>query len=109
MNKVINVIMGESQSAFVLGKVVHDNIIIAHELLRENNKKHIPPRCAIQIDIHKAFYDTVEWIALESIMIEMNFPAQFIKYIMVCFNSASYKYNINGNQSKFLKAKRGLR
>lgn len=47
MNKVINVIMGESQSAFVLGKVVHDNIIIAHKLLKENNKKHIPPRCAI--------------------------------------------------------------
>jgi hypothetical protein len=52
-------VVDESQSAFVPGKIIHDNIIIAHELLRGYNRKHISPRCAIQMDLQKA-YDTVE-------------------------------------------------
>ena len=49
------------------------SIIIAHELLRGYNCKHISPRCAIQMDLQKA-YDTVEWGALKIIMREMSFP-----------------------------------
>jgi hypothetical protein len=59
LSKVITVVVDESQSAFVPGKIIHDNIIIAHELLRGYNRKHISPRCAIQMDLQKA-YDTVE-------------------------------------------------
>ncbi|CAJ2644791.1 unnamed protein product [Trifolium pratense] len=108
LSKVINAVVDESQSAFVPGKIIHDNIIIAHELLRGYNRKHISPRCAIQMDLQKA-YDTVEWTALETIMREMNFPGKFIKWVMICVGTVSYKYAINGQQSEILKAKRGLR
>jgi hypothetical protein len=108
LSKVITVVVDESQSAFVPGKIIHDNIIIAHELLRGYNRKHISPRCAIQMDLQKA-YDTVEWTALEMIMREMNFPKKFINWIMICVSTVSYKYAINGQQSELLKAKRGLR
>jgi hypothetical protein len=107
-SKVIIVAVDESQSAFVPGKVIQDNIIVAHELLRGYNRKHISPRCAIQMDLQKA-YDTVEWTALETIMREMNFPPKFIYWIMVCVSTVSYKYAINGQHSEVLKAKRGLR
>jgi hypothetical protein len=108
LSKVIIVVVDESQSAFVPGKVIQDNIIIAHELLRGYNRKHISPRCAIQMDLQKA-YDTVEWTALETIMREMNFPPKFIHWIMVCVSTVSYKYAINGQHSEVLKAKMGLR
>lgn len=41
LNKIISVIMDENQSTFVPGKIIHDNIMIAHELLRCYNRKHI--------------------------------------------------------------------
>ncbi|XP_058776403.1 uncharacterized protein LOC131650721 [Vicia villosa] len=108
LSKCINKIVHDSQSAFIPGKVIQDNIILAHELLRGYSRKHISPRCAIQMDIQKA-YDTVEWHALESIMREMSFPPTFVDWIMICVRTVSYKYVINGKPSPSIQAKRGLR
>lgn len=108
LGKLINFILDESQSNFILGKVIQDNIFLAHELIRGYNMNHISPRCAIQMNLQKA-YDTIKWKALEDIMREMNFPAKFIKWIMVCFSTVSYKYAINGQHSKYLKVRKCLR
>ncbi|XP_058725738.1 uncharacterized protein LOC131597033 [Vicia villosa] len=64
LGRVINEIVGNNHSAFLLGRVIHVNILMAHELLRGYNRKYISPRCPIQMDTHKA-YETVEWPALE--------------------------------------------
>ncbi|XP_058783305.1 uncharacterized protein LOC131657981 [Vicia villosa] len=42
-------------------------------------------------------------------MNEMSFPIKFVKWIMVAVRTVSYRYLINGQASKILKAKRGLR
>lgn len=68
----------DSQSAFLPGKVIHDNIIVAHELVKGYGRKRISPRCMVQMDLQKA-YDTVEWDALEGILLEMSFPQQFVQ------------------------------
>nr|XP_043611730.1 uncharacterized protein LOC122583383 [Erigeron canadensis] len=47
-----------NQSAFISGRHIQDNILIAQELLREYNRKSGPKRCTMQIDIQKA-YDTL--------------------------------------------------
>ncbi|XP_058783633.1 uncharacterized protein LOC131658343 [Vicia villosa] len=60
------------------------------------------------MDLQKA-YNTVEWSALENIMKEHNFPQKFIDWTMICIETVSYRYTINGQASKILKAKRGLR
>ncbi|XP_058761310.1 uncharacterized protein LOC131634689 [Vicia villosa] len=69
LRKVINIVVDYSQSTFVPRKVIQDNIIIAHELLRGYNRKHIFLRCSIQI-------------ALEDIMKETSFPSKSIKWTM---------------------------
>ncbi|XP_058753184.1 uncharacterized protein LOC131626385 [Vicia villosa] len=108
LSKVIGCLVDPSQSAFIPGRVIHDNILMARELLRRYTCKYLSPKCAIQMDLQKA-YDTVEWYALECILREMNFPPHFTKWIMLCMTTASYRYYIHGRQSKILKAKRGLR
>ncbi|XP_058768387.1 uncharacterized protein LOC131642117 [Vicia villosa] len=60
------------------------------------------------MDVQKA-YDTVKWRVLEDIPSEMNFPPQFIRWIMLCVSTVSYRYMINGQTSRILKAKRGIR
>lgn len=42
-------------------------------------------------------------------MREMNFPPKFITWVMVCVQTVSYRYNVNGHQSEYLPTKRGLR
>lgn len=83
LNKVINYVVDDNQSAFVHGKFIHYNIIIACELLRGHSRKNISPRCSIQMDIQKE-HGTIEWTILEEIMKEMNFPTKFISWILVC-------------------------
>lgn len=59
LSKIINFMVDDSQLAFLPGKVIQDDIIMAHELLRGYNRKNISARCDIQKDIQKA-YDIVE-------------------------------------------------
>ncbi|KAL0439717.1 UNVERIFIED_CONTAM: hypothetical protein Slati_2454700 [Sesamum latifolium] len=39
---------------------IGDNILLAQELFHGYNQQHLPPRCALKVDLRKA-YDTVEW------------------------------------------------
>ncbi|GJW17457.1 RNA-directed DNA polymerase, eukaryota, reverse transcriptase zinc-binding domain protein [Tanacetum coccineum] len=53
LSKVISL----NQSAFIPGRHIQDNILIAQELLKGYNRKNGAKRCAMKIDIQKA-YDT---------------------------------------------------
>lgn len=59
LSEVINTIVDDSEFVFLPGKIIHDNIIMAHELMRGYNRKHVSFKLSIQMDIQKA-YDIVE-------------------------------------------------
>jgi len=75
---VIASIITETQSGFIPGRKVADNVIMAHELVKTYTRKHISPRCMIKVDIQKA-YDTVDWRFLEQMLTELSFPKKFIR------------------------------
>lgn len=62
------------QNAFIQGKNISDNILIAHEILdilrRKKGRKN--SFGVLKIDISKA-YDKVDWNFLRAILITMNF------------------------------------
>lgn len=98
----------ESQAAFVPGQQIHNHILLSYELLRGYNRTGGTPKCMLHMDLQKA-YDTVEWTALEGILQEMSFPPCFIRWVMVCVSTVSYRYMVNGKPTRILKARRGLR
>ncbi|XP_075076044.1 uncharacterized protein LOC142162893 [Nicotiana tabacum] len=54
-------LIGNCQIAFVPGRMITDNIIMSHELVKGYGRKNISPRCMLKIDMQKV-YDSVEWI-----------------------------------------------
>ncbi|KAK4384498.1 Transposon TX1 uncharacterized protein [Sesamum angolense] len=84
-----------SQNAFVPGRLISDNVLLAQELFSGYNQCRLPPRCALKVDLRKA-YDTVEWDFLIATLQMFGFPATFIRWIKECVTSAHYSVVVNG-------------
>ncbi|XP_024005059.1 uncharacterized protein LOC112082173 [Eutrema salsugineum] len=54
-------------------------------------------------------YDRVEWNFLKSLMEKMGFDPRWIKWIMFCISSVSYKIIVNGVPRGSIKPTRGIR
>ncbi|CAN1152031.1 LINE-1 reverse transcriptase homolog [Linum perenne] len=101
-------VISSSQSAFVKGRSIGDNILMAHELVNGYHLKHISPRCAIKIDLRKAF-DSVDLSYVLMVMTAMGFPAQFIKWINGCLSSVMISVGVNGGSVGYFKGVKGVR
>ncbi|KAL0444871.1 UNVERIFIED_CONTAM: LINE-1 retrotransposable element O protein [Sesamum latifolium] len=101
-------LISPSQNAFVPGRSIGDNILLAQELFNGYNQKHLPPRCALKVDLRKA-YDTVEWDFLRAVLILFGFPEQFILWIVECVTKPSFSVCLNGTPHGFFRGARGLR
>lgn len=60
LQKVLSSVIGPSQSAFIKGRSIMDNILLMQGVVRGYHRDQGQPRCAIKLDIMKA-YDSVEW------------------------------------------------
>ncbi|KAL0455518.1 UNVERIFIED_CONTAM: LINE-1 retrotransposable element O protein [Sesamum latifolium] len=57
LSGVLDDLISPPQNALVPGRSIGDNILLAQELFHGYNQQHLPPRCALKVDIRKA-YDT---------------------------------------------------
>ncbi|KAL2252836.1 UNVERIFIED_CONTAM: Retrovirus-related Pol polyprotein from type-1 retrotransposable element R2 [Sesamum indicum] len=82
--------------------------LIPKELFTGYNQARLPPRCALKVDIRKA-YDMVEWDFMIAAMELFGFPSPFVKWIEVCVTTPSFSVGLNGKPHGFFKGARGLR
>lgn len=101
-------IIAENQSAFVKGRLLMENVLLASEVMKDYHKDSISPRCAMKIDISKAF-DSVEWSFLLNCLLAMGFPERFIHWIRLCITTPSYSVQVNGELAGYFQSARGLR
>lgn len=85
-----------------------DNILLMQEIVRGYHRDHGPPKCAIKLDIMKA-YNSEDWDFLFAVMIHMEFPTPIIQWVRACVSSPWYSIVINGELKGFYPGKRGLR
>ena len=92
----------QAQSAFVKGRKISDNVLLAQELLRGYHKPSGKPRDAAKIDIMKA-YDSVSWEFLIDILDVLGFPPNLKKWITTCITTPKYSINFNGESVGFFE------
>nr|XP_009623283.1 uncharacterized protein LOC104114523 [Nicotiana tomentosiformis] len=108
LHDVMAELIDNCQATVVPGRLITDNIIMSHELVKGYGRKNISPRCMLKIDMQKA-YDSVEWVYIEQVMRLLSFPEVFVKLIMACTRTVSYSVLIIGKLYVPFKARKGLR
>lgn len=103
MDKLVSL----NQSAFIRGRVLHDNFKAAQltaKLLHRKKK----PSALFKLDISKAF-DSVNWSFLIDLLTHMGFSKRWINWISMILSSASTKIICNGSPGHRICHARGLR
>ena len=97
-----------NQTAFVKGRLLIENTILAGELVNGYHKHTSSKRITIKVDIAKAF-DTLSWEFLFSCLEGIDVPPLFIRWLRACVCTPSYMVGYNGTVNGYFKGTRGLR
>ena len=107
---ILSQLISLTQSAFVLGRLITDNVLVAYEMLHTMHlkKKGKKGALALKLDVSKA-YDRVEWSILSRMMIKMGFLEVWVDRVMCCVSTPSFSIKINGKAYGNITPSRDLR
>ena len=110
LKKILAKVVTKSQNAFVPGRLISDNVMVAFETMHciNRRKKGKNALMALNLDMSKA-YDRVEWQYLEAIVRRMGFSERWISLMMMCISTITYSVLINGETKGNIVPSRGLR
>ncbi|KAL5549525.1 hypothetical protein UlMin_004756 [Ulmus minor] len=98
-----------TQSVFVLGRSIHDNIVLIQEVVHAmKRKKGTQGWMGLKIDLQKA-YDRLSWRFLDVVLKAFGFYPRWIHWIMTCCTTARMTLILNGSPFNSFSPKRGLR
>ncbi|KAE8690635.1 hypothetical protein F3Y22_tig00110893pilonHSYRG00157 [Hibiscus syriacus] len=108
MTNLLPKIIAPNQYAFVKERSIVDNTLLAQEIVKGYGRKIISPRCALKIDLQKAF-DSINWDFIHAILKALDLPLKFIDWIVSCYTDARYSIVLNGSLVGYFKGAKGIR
>ena len=119
-NKVITKVLGSrlsgilpklispSQSGFVSGKIIHDNFLLAQELVHDLNRRTRGGNVVLKLDMAKA-YDRLSWPFLLHMLRAFGFSEHWISLINHAISNSWFSVLVNGVPKGFFRSHHGLR
>ena len=86
LKKILPTVIGKTQSAFIHGRSIVDNRLMAQEIVRGYGRTILSARCAMKIDLQKAF-DSLDWEFLLKVLSALKIPSLFISWIRSCITT----------------------
>ncbi|KAK9950614.1 hypothetical protein M0R45_006095 [Rubus argutus] len=110
LKPLLHLFISPYQSAFVPGRLISDNSLIAFEIAHflKRRRDGKVGYGALKLDLSKA-YDRVEWPFLEAAMLKLGFSSTWVEWIMRCVRTVSYSFILNGVPRGKICPSRGLR
>lgn len=107
---VIDSYISEAQNAFIPGRLITDNIMIAFEIMHYMKRKSQGKDgwMALKLDMSKA-YDRVEWSFIEAMLLKLGFNHHTVLLFMSCLTSVNYSVAHAGRHFGNIVPQRGLR
>lgn len=107
LKQMLPFLLNPDQTCSVPGRSIFENLFLVRDIFEYSKVKNFP-LAIIKIDQEKAF-DRVDWSFLERVLIKMKFGPKFRSFIKTIYNSVGCKVLNNGNLSKDIILKRGVR
>ena len=103
-------LISPTQSAFVPGRLITNNMLVAYETLHAMHirKKGKKGALALKLDVSKA-YDRVEWSFLKGMMIKLRFPKVWVDKVMSYVFTPSFSVRIYDKAYENIIPSRGIR
>ncbi|XP_024199817.1 uncharacterized protein LOC112203016 [Rosa chinensis] len=107
---VLPEIISPLQSAYVPGRLISDNTLVATEAAHFMHKLRLQETgfFSLKLDISKA-YDRLEWNFLSAILKKLGFGQQWIDTVMLCVTSVTYSILVHGEPTPQIIPSRGIR
>jgi len=110
LKQVLPKVISQQQSAFLPGRLISDNILVAYEALHTMATRLSGKQGYMAIKLYMSkIYDRVEWQFLEGIMKKLGFAEAWISLIMNCVRSVTYSVLSNGRPARLITPSRGLK
>jgi hypothetical protein len=90
------------------GRIISENILLAQELVKGYHKNKGKARCAIKVDLKKA-YDSVEWNFILMCLLAVGCHARFVNWVRECITTPQFSIALNGSLVGYFKGGKGLR
>jgi hypothetical protein len=103
-------LIAPTQSAFIPGRLITDNVLIAFECLHaiRHGNKDSKRFGAYKLDLTKA-YDHVDWGFLEGALRRLGFQSTWVGWIMECVATVQYSVRLNNVPLEPFRPTHGLR
>lgn len=110
LKEVLNLVVSDTQSAFIPGRLFSDNIMVSYEVMHYLKQKKIGKDgyLALKLDMNKA-YDRIEWDFMKLILLRMGFSNWWVSLVLKCVTTVSYNIVQGANEMETIVRTRGIR
>ncbi|KAL0325149.1 UNVERIFIED_CONTAM: putative ribonuclease H protein [Sesamum radiatum] len=108
LGHVLPKVISLSQSGFVPGRLLSDNVLLAQELVHSLESRRPDANVVFKLDMAKA-YDRVSWEFLYQVLRRKGFPQHWIDLVANAISHCWFSVLVNGEHAGFFHSTRGLR